>query len=423
MATLEALTNDPLELFAKSLVCSTWLRNIQKDLAVGKDQGRFLDLEDVDGDHSIGNVVAAVGAAVLLLGIGISMFTPKYPEMPTLIEACMKPSAIIDTAARQIACASAVFEFEKNGHTSSGFSTGILAANFLTALGTALLISILVSRTIETRNRRRFATTLDRKTRELSEAVMRGMFNRRHPERLIDLVSENILQRDLIREGLNVHYVFKRWKPSEGADITRLGDRRFIEVKATLTATMTNVSGSETLSGREADVPVCVVLPNPMYDELKANVVVTSVQIDGEHQGKDKLDEVNESIQKQLEGDPLTVQGDFGKRTLKPSQSLRLRMVYTMVKEIEDSEFFQTLQISKDLSITLVDTTDWDLKIRALAVGFGTLDEIASDDMTRQWSINDILLPHQGVNIWWKQKLPPKSLPGPNAGVTAEAVS
>ena len=381
-----------------------------------KHAGRFLDLEDIEGDHRIGNLVAMAGAVLLLLGIGISMFTPKYPEMPALIDACMKPEATSQAAARQMACASAVFEFEKSGHTSSGLSTGTLLANFLTALGTALLISILVSRTIETSNRRRFATTLDRKTRELSEAVMRGMFNRRHPERLIDLVSENILQRDLIREGLNVHYVFKRWSPKEGADVSRLGNRRFIEVKATLTATMTNVSGSETLSGRDADVPICVVLPNPMYDELKGSVVVTSVQIDGEHQGKDRLDEINAHIQNQLDGDPLTARGDFGKRTLKPSQSLRLRMVYTMVKEIEDSEFFQTLQISKDLSITLVDATDWGLKIRAMAVGFGTLDEIASDDMTRQWSINDILLPHQGVNIWWKEKLPPKSLPAQRAG-------
>lgn len=94
-----------------------------------------------------------------------------------------------------------------------------------------------------------------------------------------------------------------------------------------------------------------------------------------------------------------------------------------MIKEIEDSEFFQTLQISKDLSITLVDATGWDLKIRALAVGFGSLDEIASDDMTRQWTINDILLPHQGVNIWWKQKLPSKSLPASDAKAIAKPVS
>ncbi len=305
---------------------------------MGKDNARFLDLEDVEDNHIIGNTLAVSGAILLLVGICISMFTPKYPEMQALIDACMRPGIVSD-AAGQHACSTAVFEFEKTGHTSSGFSTSSLAANFLTALGTALLISILVSRTIETSNRRRFATTLDRKTRELSEAVMRGMFNRRHPERLIDIVSENILQRELIREGLNVHYVFRRWEPTEGADVSRLGDRRFIEVKATLTATMTNVSGSETLSGREADVPICVVLPNPMYDELKGTVVVTSVQIDGEHQGKDKLDAVNATIQSQLESDPLTARGDFGKRTLKPGQSLRLLMVYTMVKEIEDSEF------------------------------------------------------------------------------------
>ena len=374
-------------------------------------KNRFLDLEEDDESHLIGNLVAAVAAALLLTGIAISIFTPKYPEMQSLVDACIKPVVMEGSEKAKAGCTQAVFEFERVGHTSSGFSTWDLAANFLTALGTALLISILVSRTIEKNNRRRFASSLDRKTRELSEAVMRGMFNRRHPERLIDLVSENILQRELIRDNLSVHYVFRRWEPKEGADVSRLGDRRFIEVKATLTATMTNVSGSETLSGRDAEVPICVVLPNPMYDELKGSVVVTSVQIDGERQEDGTLARVNSAIQEQLAADPLTAHGDFGRRYLKPGEKLRLRMVYTMVKEIEDSEFFQTLQISKDLSITLVDATDWDLKIRAKSVGFADLDEIASDEMTRQWNINDILLPHQGVNIWWKQKLPGKNLP------------
>ncbi len=376
---------------------------------------QFLDLEHVEGNHFVGNILAILGVFLLLIGIGISTITPKYPEMHNLIDACLKPNVADAAAAKDAKCVAAVFDFEKSAHTTSGFSTSTLLANFFTALGTAMLITIILSRTIEVSNRRRFADTLDSKTRELSEAVMRGMFNRRHPERLIDIVSENILQRELIRDGLNVHYVFKRWEPKADADVSRLGDRRFIEVKATLTATMTNVSGSETLSGRATDVPVCVILPNPMYDELKGSVAVTSAQINGEHASQDELDRVNAAIQTQLQGDPVTVRGDFGIRTLKPGESLRLRLVYTMVKEIEDSEFFRTLQISRDLSITLVDTTDWGLTIRAMAVGFGNLDEIASDETTRQWTINDILLPHQGVNIWWKQKLPNQGLQAPSA--------
>lgn len=139
---------------------------------MGRRNARFLDFEK--DEKLIGNAVLVLGAIALLVGIGISMFTPKYPEIQALIDACMNPR-VVEDAAKQIGCSTAVFEFEKTGHASSGFSTSSLAANFLTALGTALLISILVSRTIETSNRRRFATTLDRKTRELSEAVMRGM--------------------------------------------------------------------------------------------------------------------------------------------------------------------------------------------------------------------------------------------------------
>lgn len=377
---------------------------------MGRGKGNFLDLSEEGESHVVGNLIAAVGGMALLAGIAISLFTPKYPEIQPLIEHCMTPAGAANDGKN---CIAAVYKFEQAGHTAKGFSTRELAANFLSALGTALLISILVSRTIERNNQRRFATSLDRKTRELSEAVMRGMFNRRHPDRLIDIVSENILQRELIREGLSVHYVFKQWKGEEGQDVSRLGARRFIEVKATLTATMMNVSGSDTLSGRDAEVPICIVLPNPMYDELKRSVAISSLQINGDYQDGQKIKEVNDSIQADLAKDPLTASGNFGTRKIRPGEKLRLRMVYSMVKEIEDSEFFQTLQISKDLSITLVDATGWNLKIRAMAVGFNELDEIASDEMTRQWSINDILLPHQGVNIWWKEQLPLKSLPAP----------
>lgn len=391
---------------------------------MGRNKGNFLDLSEDRESHVVGNVIAALGGIALLAGIAISLFTPKYPEIQSLIQHCMTPAGAEINGKN---CVAAVYKFEQAGHTAKGFSTGELAANFLSALGTALLISILVSRTIERNNQRRFATSLDRKTRELSEAVMRGMFNRRHPDRLIDIVSENILQRELIREGLSVHYVFKQWKGEEGKDISRLGARRFIEVKATLTATMTNVSGSDTLSGRDAEVPICIVLPNPMYDELKPSVAISSLQINGDYQEPEKLLEINNLIQDQLAKDPLTASGNFGTRKIRPGEKLRLRMVYSMVKEIEDSEFFQTLQISKDLSITLVDATGWNLKIRAMAVGFNELDEIASDEMTRQWSINDILLPHQGVNIWWKEQLPLKSLPAPvdaaNSGATHQQVA
>lgn len=390
----------------------------------------FLPTSKGDGRLTLG---LSIGGAILLAaGILLSLTSPRHPEMRSLIDACMKPAGVAlpvetesadpsqastDAAAADIAdpCQRAAFLFERTQHTRSAFSSRELLASFFATLGISILVAIGVSKTIEQSNRRRFEESLDSKTRELSEAVMRGMFNRRHPERLIDLVSENILQRELIRDRLSLHYVLKRWTPSAGADVTRLGTRRFVEVKATVSATMTNVSGSDTLSGKTTKVPICIVLPNPMYDELKSSVQVHVVEIDGRSVSVADIKTANTALQEDLETDAQVVSAPFAEQELRPGQSLRLRMVYTMVKELEDSELFQTLQISKDLSITLTDATGWNLRVRAKSIGFGKLDKVSSDDATHHWTINDILLPHQGVLIWWKERLDASLLPDQTA--------
>lgn len=374
-------------------------------------------------------VILAVG--MVAGGLGISTHRPKHPEIQSLLDTCMKPTGVVpsrvpspgqDEAAQEARrlvslgadeCRVAVYQFDRAEHARKSFDTWSFLSDVLIALGLALGVALIVSRTVEAANRRDLEDALDEKTRELSEAVMRGMFNRRHPEKLLDIVSQEILQREFIRDKLSLNYVFTRWRSPDGTHPERLKDRRFIAVKATINFTVRNVTANEAKEGKSAVAPICLVLPNPILDELKSSVGVEEVIVDGRKETRKKIDQVNREIRKQLKNDQLTdVMADFGSRVVQAGQTLHVQMAYTMIKELEDTELFRTLQISKGLDVVVFDDTGYDLKLRAKPVGFADMTELVSHDTTRHWQIDEILLPHQGILVWWKHKSP--SLPPPD---------
>ena len=379
-------------------------------------------------------IMLAVGMVVG--GLTISSLIPKHPEIQSLLDECMKPTGLVkqsdgpvgdrQEAGQLIAagadpCKVAVYQFDKAEHAQSSLQILPLVGDVLLAIGLALGVALIVSRTVEAASRRDLETALDEKTRELSEAVMKGMFNRRHPEKLLDLVSEHILQKELIREKLSLNYVFTRWEPDGGGHPERLEGKRFIAVKATINFTVRNVTASDAGDGKAADVPICLILPNPIFDELKSSVGVEEVVVDGQRENKGAIDNVNQQIQEQLKDDQLTdVRADFGSKRVQAGQSLQVQMVYTMIKELEDSELFRTLQISKGLDVVVFDNTNYNLKLRAKPVGFAGMTELASHETTRHWQIDDILLPHQGILVWWKQKAPSLPAPKPPANETTK---
>jgi hypothetical protein len=345
--------------------------------------------------------VACGLASILIFVIGtiIQMYTPRYPELNNLVQQCVEKVnlSIYD-------CREAVIDFDKRSHRSGDLNLWLILSELLRSSGIAIILSIIISVTLERQSRSRFTSALATKTKELSLSVFTGMFNRRHPPALLSVVKSQILERDLIRESLSVTYTLSLWEPP--ANCTRLQGQCFVKVDVLLSSTVRNVSTVTSGSAGIATVPIGLALPNPMLDELKPFVRVNEVVVNGEAVGDDLIQTQNQSLQTDLARDgEEDVSVSFGERNISPDETLSVSANYSMMKEMEDTEVFRTLQITQSLTLTVHDNTGKGLVVRAKSIHSRSLEKMASSSATTQWRLPDILLPQQGIIVWWKKRL------------------
>lgn len=342
--------------------------------------------------------IALAGIALFLAGTIVQLIIPRVPEAASLVSNCLASNGTAD--AILTACRRAVVGFDRAAHRGETIWP-LTLAELLRSFGIAAVLSIIISVTIERSNRSRFMSALANKTRELSSSVFAGMFNRDHPPALLTAVKRQILERDLIRDSLSVTYTLSIWEP--GPDQRKLGSRRFVRVDVIVATTTRNVS---TLRGEDAGaarVPLVVELSRPMEARLNRMVKVTNFVVHGRPISDVELADKNEKLQldlaRQSDND---VAVEFGSHPLQAGESVSISASYTMMKEIEDTEIFLSLQISKGLALTVNDNTNGALRVHAKDIHSSRLQKVASGANTTQWLLNDIVLPLQGIIVWWK---------------------
>lgn len=345
------------------------------------------------------NVACGLAAVIaFLIGTGIQLLVPRYPELSELMRQCVDSPTV-----RPNSCAAAVLDFDRQSHRSQELNIWLLLADLLRNAGVAVILSIIISITLERHSRAHFTSALATKTKELSLSVFTGMFNRRHPPALLAAVKSQILERDLIRESLSVTYTLSLWEPPQ--EHARLKDQCFIRVDVLLSSTVRNVSTVTSGSAGIATVPIGLALPNPMLDELKPFVRINEVVINGQPLEATIIEEQNAAMQADLSRDAEEdVSVSFGERTVSPDETLSVSANYSMMKEYEDTEVFRTLQITQGLTLTVHDNTGRGLVVRAKAIHSRGLEKMASSTATTQWRLPDIILPQQGLIIWWKKR-------------------
>lgn len=362
----------------------------------GSDAGRKRDgwLRGGSGPVGVSSLGwLLVGALAFIIGTVVQLAPSRYPELSELLAQCERVP---------VACRNAVLAFDLRAHTASSLTYATVVGDLLRSLGAAVVISILITFTVELRSRREFQDVLADKTRELGLNVFHGMFNRDHPVELLNAVKEQILERPLVREHLDVTYTLTEIDGPGVGEITE----KFIHVDVILSATTRNVSTLEGEAGK-AEMPLALVLPNPQIASLKKHVRVQRFVVDGIDQDVEHLDKANVQLQRSLASDDENdAQADFGVRVLEAGKTTRLSAHYGMIKELEDTEVFRTLQICRSLSLTVVDKTNLDLHIQAKAIHPGGLECIGSGGSTTRWRIADIILPQQGIMVFWKRRRP-----------------
>ena len=340
-----------------------------------------------------------LGVALFIAGAVIQLMPPRYPELTTLLQQCERAPQL---------CRAAVLNFDLTAHRASELSALFVLGDLLRSMGAAVVVSIVITATVEARGRREFDELTTRKVREIGESVFAGMFNRSHPESLLNSVKEQILERSLIRDHLDVTYTLNE---IEGPPRNGIAEK-LILVDVILSTATRNVSTLRGDAGR-AKVPLALLLPNPQIAEMKQHVAVSRFVVDGKARSAEDVGAANAALQAALADDELNdAVANFGEEVIEAGQKLSLSANYTMVKELEDTEVFRSLQICRSLSLTVVDKTSLDLHIQAKSMHPGRLEMIGSAGSTMRWQLADIILPQQGIMVFWKRRrtpLPPQA--------------
>jgi hypothetical protein len=310
------------------------------------------------------------------------------------------------------ACQAAIERLHEEGHTFAHTNLILAIGEALKALSLALIATIIVTNTIEERNRERLNDALARKARQISHNVFEGLFGNRHPAAALDTL-KGILSRPLLRSRLDVTYTFFIY---EGEPNTRIAGRKYVKVETLFSATTRNIANPDISPTASDTLPIALSLPNPLIEELKPFVVVSKVVVNGDAITQEKLDTANEELQRQL-GDDTLADGyvHVDDLTLTPGQEVRIEAQYTMMKEFEDTEVFRSFYLTEMLTLTVVDKSGEDFAIRARAIHPGHLRDTGSTKSVLKWELSEIILPQQGIMVWWKKPLDSVTVSGQGA--------
>lgn len=336
------------------------------------------------------------GIVLYIVGIVVSLLyqSGNPPEITHII--CNGANGACKKAAQDAASQAAL---------KSGLDFPFLIAEALKAVGLTIVAAVSISSTVDHRTRTYFFSQLSNRMRRLGSNVISGMFETNQPERLFELIKQDILEKKVVRKNIDINYTLSDLKFDNG----RLRGRRFVKVDVIILTVNENVSSSTACNNGIVEMPVGLALPNPMYDELKQHVRINSFRIGSETLSKEDLVELNTTLQKNLEDDnAVDAKVSIRKCRIPFKGSVTVSGSYTMVKELEDTEVFRTAEIAESISLTVTDKTDINLVVRARSMSHGELHYQGSPS-SKQWKLDDLSLPLQGIMVWWKHPLTPNN--------------
>ena len=266
-------------------------------------------------------------------------------------------------------------------------------------IGTAILISRIISGFIGYEENKSRDETFDRylskqqdfydlRIKEVAQSSFRGVYQSRFPNELIDEVLHVGFDARVIRENLSLVYKLRN------AETPELG----MVVEAIAEYDVVNIST------QEVEHKVAIIIPNPIQKELKKICCILQYRKNYEIQDIENS-ERDVELQKQLNQTNIKVDLDVLK--LSPSERCHVLLVYTMAKEIEDTELMRPGTPAKGIKITIHDETQGaPLWIDAAAVHRCKLKDVSppNDRRVKEYRLSEFFLPNQGFVWFWKRR-------------------
>lgn len=276
------------------------------------------------------------------------------------------------------------------------YPTG-LAHTALHEIGFALLVSLIVWHLFEAQLSQEAESAWDGRIDRMTKNVFNAVLRKDLPKALLDETNNLVLNSSLIRESFSVTYTLR----DENIGVKNCTD--CVLVDAVVEFSMRNISTDK------FDWPVRVALPNPVHDELKSLVEVSSIEVTkGGEIVPLEMKAGEEKFRQELDDNTLTkAVFHAGTVSLASGEICAVRASYTMAKEAEDSEVLQTLYPADGLRVTIFDQAGSEKRIiLASSVHRNQIERLSQRSKgagAEIFKVPGYLLPHQGVLIWWKK--------------------
>ena len=286
-------------------------------------------------------------------------------------------------------------------------------------IGFALIVAVVIWVTFEVFSQSAAERRWHSRMEDIAQSVFMGVFKRRLPEELITEVSELIFDNMFIRDRIDIIFTI-----TDHDFVNRSGEKqKFVCLNALSTIVQRNVNH------KHSPLQITIGLPNPLIDELKPYCKINSckVLINGKVVTTLKPDRAEIGFRRDLENDKnFSPAYNLGEVSVPPNGKVEISWDYTMPKEEEDTEVFQTMMPLRELNLTIIDTAPKRRVVRARSIHRLELDNRTSLAVqgTYSYSMANYLLPHQGFSLWWKNRpvVPAKRLAPPTKPNAEESV-
>ncbi|MGR9105482.1 MAG: hypothetical protein ACU843_00985 [Gammaproteobacteria bacterium] len=251
-------------------------------------------------------------------------------------------------------------------------------------LGFGCLIALVLIVFVERSSREEQAHSVEKQRAAISENVFKGVFSLHTPASIIESVSNQIFKAKVIREHHKNDYHF--------TEIANAGSQRFLQVNVTADYLLRNIADEE------IRVPIRLGFPVPPVATFLDRVKVQKISIDGRELTAEEIQEGDQSAE-----DPPNRIRYAWYRQVPRGGSIHVIANYTLIKERSDNEVWQTLYPGLGMELTA------NINVQGLEFGVHPLHEREVTKLsgvgntgTHRWALNEAVLPHQGMILWWR---------------------
>jgi hypothetical protein len=262
--------------------------------------------------------------------------------------------------------------------------------------GFAFFIAWIVAVTIEKSSKRRQEVSVQAMQKRIADNVFRGVYSTEFPNRMIDTITRNLLKSKFVRNYIDLTYEIN---PLTEVDANYGKSPPFVCVRTKMDYVIRNMTDEETI------FPFRLLLDQPPDPGLQKYVKLETIEIDG-HDAKGKISS------KKNEDGTIEYAGDFN---IKPSpvldddplKGLRVKIEHVIIKNNVDTVIWSTPYptLKLDLSV-IMNVKDNMFQAHALyrkefKKTWGKPEEYEG---IHTWTLDDVVLPHQGVVVFWQPK-------------------